>query len=251
MDKKILIISNPGEIGAENYCEGVNVDVTEYIKYFTSPLGGAWKDSEILHIKRPTIFDVRYEVQLLEKMDYSLIIFCGHGWYSSLDKATILELKSGQNINEMELRKGGSKRTILLDCCRQVHEESIAKSLTENLAMLTRERVLSHSECRKYYEHNITAASSGIVITHACEIDETAGDSSKTGGYYSGSLRECATEWFKNDRTDLSKYYNVYSIVSAHSDASYRVKKISGGRQNPHIEKPKSEPYFPFAIIAG
>ena len=29
MDKKIVIISNPGEHGAENYCEGVNVDVSK------------------------------------------------------------------------------------------------------------------------------------------------------------------------------------------------------------------------------
>ena len=39
MKKKILIISNPGAVGAENYCEGVKKDVENYKKYFTSPEG--------------------------------------------------------------------------------------------------------------------------------------------------------------------------------------------------------------------
>lgn len=30
MKKKILIISNPGAVGAENYCEGVKKDVENY-----------------------------------------------------------------------------------------------------------------------------------------------------------------------------------------------------------------------------
>lgn len=30
MKRKMLIIANPGERDAENYCEGVNQDVTRY-----------------------------------------------------------------------------------------------------------------------------------------------------------------------------------------------------------------------------
>lgn len=43
MKRKMLIIANPGERDAENYCEGVNQDVTRYHRFFTSIQGGAWK----------------------------------------------------------------------------------------------------------------------------------------------------------------------------------------------------------------
>ncbi len=250
MNKKVLIISNPGESEAENYCEGVNVDVNQYLNYFKSPLGGAWYSSEILHLNRPTASEVKSAVNDLATLDYSLVLFCGHGWYSSIDRATILELRKGQQLSEMEFRKGGSKRTILLDCCREVHEESILKAAMESFSMESEANVLSAAECRKYYEKSISLASNGLVVTHACAINETAGDSATYGGYYSGSLRECAADWLKNNRTDLSKNYSAFSIVKAHEKACGLVRNMSGERQNPQIEKPRRDPYFPFAIVA-
>ena len=234
MNKKIVIISNPGEYGAENYCEGVNVDVEQYISYFTTPLGGAWYESEISHLNRPSVSAVRAAVSDLDKLDYSIILFCGHGWYSSIDKATILELRKGQEISEMDLRRGGGKRTIAM----------------ESFSMDRSPSDLSRTECRKYYEKSISDASSGLVVTHGCAINETAGDSETYGGYYSGSLRESAADWFKNNRTDLSTNYSAFSIVAAHKKACDLVRNMSGERQNPEIEKPRSGSYFPFAIVA-
>ena len=39
MKRKALIISNPGETGVENYCEGVKVDIQNYVCFIESPLG--------------------------------------------------------------------------------------------------------------------------------------------------------------------------------------------------------------------
>ncbi|WP_196360376.1 caspase family protein [Vibrio anguillarum] len=250
MNKKILIISNPGEQGAENYCEGVNVDVEQYINYFKSPLGGFWYESEISHLNRPTESNVKTAIYELATLDYSLILFCGHGWYSSIDRATILELRKGQELSEMELRKGGGKRTIVLDCCREVHEESIVKAAMESFSKARKISDLTPVECRKYYEKSISDASNGLIVTHACSISETAGDSTNYGGYYSGSLRECATDWLSENHTDLSKSYAAFSIVSAHEKACELVSNMSGGRQNPQIDRPRSKPYYPFAIVA-
>lgn len=250
MNKSILIISNPGEPGASNYCEGVNVDVDQYQDFFKSPLGGGWYGSEISHLSRPSSLQVKEAVGKLASLDYSLILFCGHGWYSSSDMATVLELRHGQQLNEMELRKGGGKRAILLDCCREVHEESIVEASMEKRAMDSAEKSLSGKECRKYYEDAIAKASSGLIITHACNINETAGDSSTYGGYYSGSLRRSAIEWMRKKDIDLKEKYSVSSIVTSHDKACRTVNTLSGGRQNPQIEKPKSDPYYPFAVLA-
>jgi hypothetical protein len=37
-------------------------------------------------------------------------------------------------------------------------------------------------------------------------------------------------------------------LFSAHNVACQLVKAKSGGNQNPQIEKPRSGPYFPFAV---
>jgi hypothetical protein len=250
MNKKIIMISNPGESHAENYCEGVNVDIKAYTDFFTSPLGGAWERSEMQHLDRPTAKNVRDSIADLKEFDYSLILFCGHGWYSSVDRSTILELRSGESLNELDLREGGRKRLILLDCCREVHHESIVEASMENFSVVRKAGGLSRVECRKYYEDAITKASSGIVVTHACDLNETAGDSEIDGGYYSFSLRSSARNWMTSTSIDLSKKYLISSIVKTHTAAVGLVGVRSGGRQNPKIEKPRSEPYFPFAVLA-
>lgn len=58
MTRKMLIIANPGEAGDENYCEGVNQDVKQYKKFFTSNSGGAWEPEEIELLVRPYSFQV-------------------------------------------------------------------------------------------------------------------------------------------------------------------------------------------------
>lgn len=249
MNKKILIISNPGEPSAENYCEGVNVDVAKYQDFFKTALGGGWYSHEIQHLDRPTKTAVIETVKKLSTLDYSIIIFCGHGWYSSVDNSTVLELKNGQELSEMELRKNGAKRTIILDCCREIYNESILESAMEVFAMERDANLLSIDKCRRFYEKAITKASTGLIVAHACSLDETAGDNSQSGGLYSESLRISANKWRKNN-TVSSDNYSILSIVATHKTAAEHVKVRSGGRQNPQMEKPRSLPYYPFAIIA-
>ena len=108
MDRKALIISNPGEVGEENYCDGVSVDVANYINYLTSPLGGAWYRSEIIHLDRPTSTEVDKQIKLLKGCDYAFIAFCGHGYYSFELKSTILILRKHIELDSLSLRSGAN-----------------------------------------------------------------------------------------------------------------------------------------------
>ena len=91
MNRKVLIISNPGK--GENYCEGVNKDVENYKAFFTSALGGGWYMNEIKHLHCPNQYSVTAELDLMKDVDYSIVIFCGHGYYSSNFDETIVELQ--------------------------------------------------------------------------------------------------------------------------------------------------------------
>jgi hypothetical protein len=249
MIRNALIVSNPGELGAQNYCEGVKVDVQNYISFLKSPLGGGWLEEEITHLSRPSCNDLDSYISKLAIYDYSFIAFCGHGFHSAQRGSTMLELKKGHEFDSLSLRNNANKRTIILDCCRKVERDLIAESAVIAKFAEARE-ALSFAECRRYFEVQVDKCANGIVVGYACSKNETAGDSQSNGGYYSHSLMKSATSWHEKDKTDLTKQYSYHTIVSAHNIAVPIVKQLSGGNQNPEIDKPRSEPYFPFAIIA-
>lgn len=250
MTRKALIISNPGEKGDENYCEGVNVDVSNYKQLLTSPLGGLWLSAEITHLDRPKTNHVIKEIAYLANIDYTFIVFCGHGYFSTKSDTTVLELQKYEELNSLELRANANKRTIILDCCRKVVKEAILEKAFAAKA----ERMIPHlkpDECRRYFDSQIGKCSKGIVVGYACKKDEVAGDSQSRGGYYSYGILQSAINWHDNiNNIDLEKSFYHFSIVKAHEEGIVRVRQLSGGTQNPEIEKPRSDPYFPLAIIA-
>jgi len=250
MTRKALIISNPGEKGDENYCEGVNIDVANYKQFLTSPLGGLWLNTEITHLDRPKTNDVIREITSLANIDYTFFVFSGHGYFSPKVDTTVLELRKGEEISSLEFRANANKRTVILDCCRKVVKEAILEKAFAAKAA----RIIPHlrpDQCRKYFDYEIAKCSKGIVIGYACKRDEVAGDSQSRGGYYSYGILRGAINWHDNiTNIDLGKSAYPFSIVKAHEEAIVRVRQLSGGTQNPEIEKPRSDPYFPLAIIA-
>lgn len=241
MRRKALIISNPGEKGEENYCEGVNKDVVNYKEFLMSPQGGYWFESEIDCLDRPSFELLKVYMALLNNADYTMIVFCGHG-YSYKDE-TILELKKDCEVYADSLKNGAKKRTIILDCCRK-EAKSLNESIIHEYASLIEKRAMDGMSARKYYDELISLCPSGVVVTYACDLDETAGDDSRKGGYYSYSLLQSAKQWAGESYFAKSSE----SIVKAHERATELTKIKSGYQQNPQIEKPKSTPHFPFVV---
>ncbi len=241
MNRKALIISNPGEVGYDEYCEGVNKDVINYKNFLMSPQGGYWFEDEIFCVERPSIELLKLHLTLLNDIDYTMIIFCGHG--CSYDDETILELKKGSNICADLLKNGARKRTIILDCCRKeanLLEESIIYECSETIE----KRTMDAFSARRYYDELLSECPNGVVVTYACDLNETAGDDSRKGGYYSYSLLQTAKKWAQE--FTLIKMHQ--SIVAVHEQASTLTRLKSNFEQNPQIEKPRSAPYFPFVV---
>jgi hypothetical protein len=249
MKRHALIISNPGETGAENYCKGVEIDVINYTSFLKSALGGTWYDSEITPLNRPSKLNMNDAIAKISSCDYTLIIFIGHGYYSASRESTILELRKNEEIDSFDFRKGAQKRTIILDCCRKIVKDIITEEAMD-VKLAKAKSELNLSECRKYFEKKLETCSNGIVIGYACSRNETSGDSKSRGGYYSYSLLKSVTNWRETNSIDLASKWKVFSIVAAHNASINIVSRLSGGTQNPDIEKPRSEPYFPIAVMA-
>jgi len=250
MSRRALIISNPGEKGGKHYCHGVNRDVDLYTEFLTSGIGGRWYSSEIMTLPRPSRSDVRVAMHDVKRADYSLVIFCGHGGMYSLRGPTMLELRAGEELDSDELREGTSKRTIILDCCREVARPAVlakrAIALDEAVAAIR----INLGYCRASYDSTIEKCSSGLVVMFGCSPDERAGDDAIRGGYYSSSLIEAATSWATSLRIDTRGDSRTWSVVSAHDAAEGAAGRLSGGTQHPTIQKPRSGDYFPFAVVA-
>ena len=245
MNRKMLLIANPGPPDdPEHYCEGVNVDVQAYLDFFCSPLGGGWYEFEIKVLKYPSCAKVRSALTELRWADYSMIVFCGHGYSNQYDE-TILELRKDEELPASELRGPCAKRTIILDCCRKKWAP-IKEPLMESRAFeLSHAKGLSLPEARRFYEEKIAAADSGLVVMYACALGEVAGDDSQKGGYYSYSLRRAALEWADQYHTCA----DALDVASAHTRASIYAGGLSADHQHPQIEKPRTRgTLFPFAV---
>jgi len=251
MKRIALIISNPGERGHENYCEGVEKDVYNYRNYLTSPIGGYWSDiEEIKLLPKPNLADIKAQLAFIRdhQYEYSLIIFSGHGEYSESRDSTILELKRGVEIDSRELRNVTTKETLIIDCCRVVSAFQILEEETVKFAAKAGLR-LDPEECRKYYNRKIEECESHMTVAYSCSKGERAIDIGDKGGLYSYNLIREAEKWANSTVVDTNQY-STLSIVSAHEKAADEVRDFSTGRQNPVIERPRSGKYFPFCIIA-
>ena len=60
--RKALLIANPGEGGAKNYCKGVNKDMENYKSFLLSPLGGQWYPNEIDVMHKPKLSSLKEKI---------------------------------------------------------------------------------------------------------------------------------------------------------------------------------------------
>lgn len=248
MKRKAVIIANPGIEGTETYLGGVMRDVDNYERFFTSEIGGYWDGQEITKLVRPSVESVRSIIGRLHAVDYAVIVFSGHGCHDTYRNSTTLELREGEDIDSGELRSGAAKQTLILDCCRKKSPITLMEARDMKFAKAAPR--LTGNAYRQYYDKRIAECESGLVVMHAYSIDEAAGDDAQKGGYYSYSLLAESNAWTTTLTIDTSKEYQILSTVRAHDSAVPRVRSISGNRQNPSIEKPRTQPYFPFCIVA-
>jgi len=258
MKRRILILTNPGEKNAENYCAGVHVDAENYKSFFKAPYGGYWSDYEIIHLDKPQKSVLHSTIADFAILDFSIVIFCGHGWYSSKSSSNILELNSQECIDSNDLRKCLGKRIIILDSCREVKKEYIsdqivkARALFENVSLFSK---LNPTSCKEHYNKSIEACPKQLIVSYATGVDELAGESSQNGGYYSNSLLKVAREWVEEQlpEVNLQSSHYLRNFSSCHNDAEPLVKILSGDKQHPQIEKPRLpdiKHQLPFIILA-
>ncbi len=261
MKRRILIITNPGVVGSSTYCEGVNKDRENYLSFFKSAIGGYYSESEIRLLDKQSVLRIREELRLLQSdiIDFSIIIFCGHGWYSTTNETNILCINDNEQFDSIEFRRNYKKRIIIEDNCREKHAEYIFDSLQKSINAIhffgEGGKIINPEQCKYYYNKRIEECPEQLIYSTGCNIGETAGDSSSKGGYYSSSLLKETRGMVENALkiTDISKVYKIFNFPACHDSAVPKVRTLSDNKQNPQIEKPRFSnnlSHLPFAVIA-
>jgi len=247
IQRKALLIGAP-----DQDIPGVKLDIKNMKNFLLSSMGGAWRESEITCLTNPKKNEVEFAIKRLQDCDYSFILFAGHGFYSIKDQCTTLNINESETLSSKKLRFGAKKHTIILDCCRVLVNDLLLEMSLEAMTYDSAIKTLDLSECRRYFDKRITECDSGIVVINSCDVKETAGETSNKGGYYSSSLINVAKELVENKliTIDLKNKYKIFSINECHEKASILVKELSGNRQNPTFEGPRTKVKFPFAIVA-
>lgn len=257
MKRRVIIITNPGKDNAENYCKGVYKDASNYESFFMSPYGGYYSSNEIRVLDKPSRFRVFRELSLLtmENVEFSIIIFCGHAYYSTISESNILQINDSEEIDSLDLRNNAKKRIIIEDNCREPHAEYILESYTKMFSVKdSTGKQLNPQLCKEFYNEQIENCPNQLIIGMACDIGETAGDNETSGGFYSSSLLKATKKLVETNLRyiALERSFQVFSFPECHDAAVPLVKKLSGNLQNPTIIKPRlnETKLLPFAVIA-
>ncbi|WP_157646962.1 caspase family protein [Burkholderia ubonensis] len=238
MQRRALIIGCP-----DQEIPGVLDDMRNYRAFFESDAGGEWYSSEIKTLQSPSVATLRSEMQNLKKADYSIVVFAGHGGYSTSARATLLQLGPQVFIDEYELKLGASRHTVIIDACR-VHvdiplREEVRKSVfaMDSLSVRSRSRAI--------FDAHVQKCAPDLAVMYSCSIGQGAGDTAGRGGTYSSILLDESNSWASRY---TSRSTGVLTVSDAHEKATPLVDRARGGRQTPTAVFPRNVPRFPFAI---
>jgi hypothetical protein len=239
MKRKALII----------YCDntpsgkliGPALDNKNYTDYLKSSLGGNWLDNEILSLPNPTIQQVTQTINTqLKGVDYTFIVFTGHG-YINLDDNEIqyLEVSNG-DIPIMNLITDSKRQTLIIDSCRGRYSKISEKKSMRFDEYLNFKGSINNT--RLIFENAVMNADEGLTILFAASKNQTALDTSK-GGAYLFSLIEVAQNWGISNQFKSTLFIN-----EAHHLAIKYLNENFPTIQMPTMNGEKRNNSYPLAV---
>ncbi len=250
MTRKALLIGNNTGYQAPTFLKGVNKDLINYSSYLKSGIGGAWvgnTEIKILHNQsRKTILAAIKACQA----DYSFVVFSGHGYINSRDGLTYICVSDG-HISEDELNTYLYRRTLILDCCREISvTEGFIGDIGESFekgglsSILGVRRTIKNP--RQKFDNALAASSRGYFTGYACLTDQLSGDNPLLGGVFSSALIRAGIYFGSKDSYD----YTWMAIKAAVQEANFNIGSDPFSSQQPEyvITPSNMNPTYPFAL---
>ena len=228
---------------------GVKVDMNAWHSFLTSPLGGAWSEteicdaSELISGQALTRQALRPLVQEAWCADYIFIAFSGHGgtYRREMDAYNLPEtyifLNDEDCISERELipKAYGKRCTILLDCCRtpdnNIPNIKTASRIDESAQLLAK------ALARKCFDDELAKCEFGLTRIYSTAPGYAAADVS--------SFTQCMIAMAKSFLENSDR--QIITLKEATALASVMLKLIHG-TQIPVYTAGRRHYHFPFAV---
>jgi hypothetical protein len=247
MKRKAVLIES-SDVSGCNDLPGARVDVENWITFLRSDLGGAWKDAEIVTLRKPFTTQVEREVGVARDC-YCFVAFSGHGCEGS-----VVLNDSVDSFPIAKLKPTGGRGTVVVDACRGIAEGRIYNFANQSLASIALNA--KSGETMELFESrtaNVKAAAAvseafrnwvavlensahGTVEMLSCAKGQSAQENPASGGFYTSLLLRSAERW--SQRTTNEK---VHTTKNAHDYAANNL---------PPQQTPEYSPIglaFPFA----
>ena len=262
IQRQLVLIADPGIPGDEHYAEQSQNVIDRWEAFFKSPIGGLWdENSEIIKINETNpMWPGRMEILMsqldLDRCDYSVIVFCGHGLRTEDGKDGVqLPIPSRGNLNVFPVERlmgitkyatqipAHIRRTIILDACRKI--QPITASAIFEQREFSAGMELDGEMCRDYYNEIIMRQEPHVELLQSTREDDYA-YTSEEGSVYGDAvmqyIRSQTNIWGAKALTDREGKYSV-KMQQMQNEVSDRVE-----RQRPTYwsSKPGTEGY-PFA----
>jgi hypothetical protein len=242
MKRKALLIESSRLTGQPDL-PGARIDIRNWRSFLRSDVGGAWNDDEIISLNNPSWPALQGQLILQSSTDYVFITFSGHGEHireKDIDESKIY-LTENDKVLVRQINPGNPRCTFIIDACRGL---VTPEALPVAIAMSISKAVSDRQAYRDLFDAAIEQAEKGIIRVFSCSIDEAAGESAISGGYYTTALMDCCTDWHRSH--DSGKRY-YYPINSAHDCASSRTTERNK-QQHPQYNGGRRNKHFPLAV---
>lgn len=183
MKRRALLIMNPGQVGASNYAPSVMAAMNRYKNFLKSPTGGYWQDEEIIELERsvgPKSLQSSFAFKMRDlnqsDVDYSLIVFIGHG--GSAMGVESFQLEDGETLpiecllypphNPKPL-----KRTVVIDACRTYAAVTPMQIMLESRAF-SGDGQIQGVWCKDYYNSIIENTPAHIELLQSTQYGQYA-----------------------------------------------------------------------------
>lgn len=203
MNRQLVLISNPGTPGDSNYVKTTEEAIDRWENFFRSPLGGYWRDGEIIRFGEKQPIDVETFRRVLIPLntvqcDYSVIVFCGHG-ACTIDGFDAIQLplptQSNNNLLSVdELITPGIpsvRRTVILDACRSLIPYTSTQLFEQR--MYSSVYTIDGIECSKYYNSLVMESSPHVEVLYSTSEHQKA-YGTMAGSQYADAMSEIVKE---------------------------------------------------------
>jgi hypothetical protein len=240
MTRNVFIIASPLSPAQTPFYNGVKRDSDNFYNYFRSPMGGAFHPNEIHVLENPDWSSLVVKM-LLNRADYSIVVFSGHGYAGVPSYLTKLQISENKTVSVLDIAKvnPASKQLFIVDACRNFFSEDADVFMRDPVLGLDFPSDLDAIAARTAFEKSVRKAKNGLQIIYSCSQNEFS-KRSENGGYFSKSLLESVKDWAVNCAVG-----NVLLGVGAHKMATNYLRGFTN-KQTPQIEF-NSGANFPFA----